>query len=440
MSTLVVTIPATCEPERRYIAEVMLREFLGLDFVLEVGAVRDTTLAIGKRRLVIRDTVFADEGYLAERNVPRTAGEASDPVTGAPVAILFGTDELVVTGDELRCGIDVFASAFFMLTRWEETVARDHDVHGRFLAEHSLAQRTGLLGRCIVNEWVELLWNLLVRLGCTQPRRARRFSVATSHDVDYPRHWTVRTGVVTTGGDLLRRRSPRQAIRTARSFVASRLGWERDPYDTFDWLMDRSEEHGVVSHFNFMTGRWSEHDPPFDYRPRALAPLIDRVVRRGHRVGFHPSYNAYRDPVLWRREQQRLEVVSPQPVKTGREHYLRFAAPLTWRIWDDHGMEWDSTLGYADREGFRCGTCYEFPVFDVERRRALRLRERPLIAMDATLVSYRGLGPEATHDALEAVRAECKKYDGELVLLWHNSNLSGRWEPYREVYARALRA
>ena len=41
-------------------------------------------------------------------------------------------------------------------------------------------------------------------------------------------------------------------------------------------------------------------------------------------------------------------------------------------------MEFDSTLSYADKEGFRCGVCYDFPVFDFLERRQLKLREFPL--------------------------------------------------------------
>ncbi|MEO6771872.1 MAG: hypothetical protein ABI467_02490, partial [Kofleriaceae bacterium] len=155
---------------------------------------------------------------------------------------------------------------------------------------------------------------------------------------------------------------------------------------------------------------------------------------------FHPSYNAYADPELWKLEYDRLARLAPAPVVGGREHYLRFAVPETWRIWDANGMEWDSTLGYADREGFRCGTCYEFPVFDVRAGRRLRLRERPLVAMDATLVGYRKLDPAATAAVLAGLRAECKKYGGTFMLLWHNSNLDGAWLPYRDVYRDALRA
>jgi hypothetical protein len=46
----------------------------------------------------------------------------------------------------------------------------------------------------------------------------------------------------------------------------------------------------------------------------------------------------------------------------------------------------------------------------------------------------------AAHASLEQLRAECKKYDGNFMLLWHNSNLGNEWLPYCDVYREALRS
>lgn len=45
-------------------------------------------------------------------------------------------------------------------------------------------------------------------------------------------------------------------------------------------------------------------------------------------------------------------------------HYLRWGHPTTLQAWNDAGMDYDSTLGYADSPGFRCGTCFEYPAFN----------------------------------------------------------------------------
>jgi len=57
-------------------------------------------------------------------------------------------------------------------------------------------------------------------------------------------------------------------------------------------------------------------------------------------------------------------------------------------------MPWKvRTVGYAEREGFRCGTCYEFKPFNFLTRKKLKVKEYPLTIMEGTLVGYRGLAP-----------------------------------------------
>ena len=45
-----------------------------------------------------------------------------------------------------------------------------------------------------------------------------------------------------------------------------------------------------------------------------------------------------------------------QPQLGGRQHFLRWETPTTARLWDDQGLDDDSTLSFADRPGFCCCT------------------------------------------------------------------------------------
>jgi hypothetical protein len=69
-------------------------------------------------------------------------------------------------------------------------------------------------------------------------------------------------------------------------------------------------------------------------------------------------------------------------------------------------------------------------------RRALRLRERPLVFMDlACLDPAPGWGARSLED-LGALRARCRTVGGNFTLLWHNSRLALRSE--RRLYQAAL--
>lgn len=102
-------------------------------------------------------------------------------------------------------------------------------------------------------------------------------------------------------------------------------------------------------------------------------------------------------------------------------------------------MDWDSTLGYPEAEGFRCGICREFPVFNFLTRKMLNLREKPLLAMDVTLAHYRQYSPEAAFEKLQLLRRQVEKHGGEFVLLWHNSSWNSYfWADWREVFLKGL--
>ena len=107
----------------------------------------------------------------------------------------------------------------------------------------------------------------------------------------------------------------------------------------------------------------------------------------------------------------------------------------TWQIWEDHKMEWDSTLYYAEAAGFRCGTCWPFPVFNFLTRQPLKLKEIPLTLMEGTFLNYLKLSPEEMMAETVKIFNRVKAYNGTFVLLWHNSIIDlPEWKPYAKVY------
>ncbi|AGW94041.1 MULTISPECIES: polysaccharide deacetylase family protein [Cupriavidus] len=109
------------------------------------------------------------------------------------------------------------------------------------------------------------------------------------------------------------------------------------------------------------------------------------------------------------------------------------AHPTTMLAWEQAGMTYDSTLSYADRAGFRCGTCFEYPAFDPVAGKALNLRIRPLIAMEATVMGYMRLGTsEAAWKKFRELKDTCNAVNGCFTMLWHNSSLGNADE--RELY------
>jgi hypothetical protein len=432
-----VSIPNNNLPEREYIIEVMLTGFLGLPYSLTPGP--DPTayhLCFDGAELVIRDHFFSRYpsplSYLVKEAIPLRAGFLKNRCTiDKDIPVIYGNDEFHHEGQKLVCGIDLFGSSFFMLARWEEAVLRVRDIHNRFPGRESLAVRGGFLHRPVVNEYAFLLWNMLVLLGYKGERKSRSYGLVLTHDVDhldYPSTCRILLG------DLLKRHSITLAHRHLNQYRASGA----NPYDYFDFLMTHSEKLGLRSHFYFMsTNSGLPYDRRFYLNKKCFHDKVREIRNRGHLIGFHPGYYTCDNEERWRNEKELLERVLDSRITEGRQHYLRFDIPLTFRIWERNGMETDSTLGYAEYEGFRCGTGDDFHVFDVLDRNRLHLKERPLVIMDGTLKQFKRYDPETMVDCFRSYLFAARKYQMQLTILFHNC-FYGEWEGYDNHYVRML--
>ena len=101
-------------------------------------------------------------------------------------------------------------------------------------------------------------------------------------------------------------------------------------------------------------------------------------------------------------------------------------------------MTYDSTLGYADSVGYRAGVCYSYHPYDLRRRQMLQLRERPLIVMEGSLFDprYMSLSIPQARAAVFDLIAQCRRYQGEFTLLWHNSSLVAK--RHRKFYQEVV--
>jgi hypothetical protein len=284
----------------------------------------------------------------------------------------------------------------------------------------------------VVNEYADFFWQLLLHLGWTGQRPKRDFQIHLSCDVDHPRlWWQPADRLRTLLGSLIERKSFSEAFFWFKNHLFSR----QDPYDVFDEWMSWAESRDLQWHFNFLGARHPSSDCYYPLQHPFIVRLIEKMVARGHHIGFHPSYEAFENGMLFSNEIASLREVSSGPVVHGRQHYLRFLVPNTWRDWENADMAWDSSMGYSDAEGFRCGICYDFPVFDFVQRRTLMLREKPLIAMDVTLAFYQKYTPEMAMQRLEHLKQQVIKHQGEWVLLWHNSSWNTYfWAKWKRVF------
>ena len=446
---LTITIPSNNKNERIYTLDVLFNQFLNIEYQVVVSKENQSSSIIDigeKKLLVIKDSFLShypnNLEYLQSSAIPKNILYFKNSLlVGNNIPILFGEASIEINKNMIISHIDIFATLFFMLTRWEEYVNPSRDEHNRFPHTASVAYKEGFLNRPIVNEYVEFFWNLLLKLGYKGEREKKKFSMLLTHDVDeiqrYPNFKKVIMGM---GGDVLYRKSLSLPFKTLYDYLLVSMKKRKDPYDSFDEIMDISDSLDIKSHFFFMSGGTTQkYDNRYNIENPRAKEIIEKIKRRGHFVGLHPSYNAYNDSKQFKIEKEALEKVNNAPIVSGREHYLRFEVPKTWQLWEDNGFEWCSNLAYPKSAGFRTGCCYPYTPFNILSQKRLNIKERPLIMMEVTFA-------EASEDVnnfdsmvnyyLEII----KKYNGEFVLLWHNASFKeASLAPYFQSYTKTLR-
>ena len=433
MGNLTVSIPSICTAEVKYVFHCLLREFLGLEYSVDTtSSLTEYVISYNNRSIIIENHFFLSD-VVSEicciESLPEICTKSNCHIGDEdyPFVTMFGSDEIEIL-EHIRIKSDIIAATYFMLSRWEEGVVKIRDEHDRFPGQSSVAHRNDFLDRPVVNEYVELLWQWLIYIGYDKTRKERKYRIVPTHDLDDPLMWmtnqdTVRSIMYST----LKSPSISQISKKIKGMIA-----KKDPYDSYEILMNKAESVDATATFYFLTGGETRYDRKYRLTDDKIKNIVTQILDRNHIIGLHPSYGTYKDVDLLQKEKSNFTTID---IHHSRQHYLRLSVPTSFENWDRVGLIYDSTLGYADASGFRCGMCYEFPLFDYRNRKQLHIIEQPLIVMDVTLKQYELLTPDKAINRVERLQSEVKKYNGDFVFLWHNSSFFTKfWHSYEGVF------
>lgn len=344
------------------------------------------------------------------------------------IPVLYGEEQTRSFSDdseELTFDMDILGSMFFLITLYEEINAPETDEFGRFDYTQSILFKENLTARPIANEYLEILWQLLLKIQPGLVKKSRTYTPVISHDIDSPlaNNYPFMNFCKSSGMDLISRRSLSLFLKRAYSRFSRNMAV--DPHNTFEFLMDASESIGVKSAFNFIVidGKGGI-DGAYDLTHPFFKTVLDSISSRGHTIGIHPSFYTMDDPEKAAAEFMRFfDICSEHGIHQetwgGRQHYLRWKNPITWRTWNEMGATYDSSIGSEYFMGFRAGLCYSYPVFDLMERKKLALREIPLIVMDVCAFKL-GSFAQYREKIVKLVEA-CKFFNGHFTLLFHNN-------------------
>lgn len=360
-----------------------------------------------------------------------------DAIQMQPHTLLFDTDiksqDIAVThqkdipfffktSDKAEIIFDVFASSFYMLSRYEEYLPFKADEHGRFPAKESLAYKANFIDKPVVQLWVYYVAEKIQSKHPDFKFQKPDYQHLSTIDVD--------VAYAFKGKSFVRRSlGYSRAIATKNKELIKLykyyLDTKKDPYDTYAYLKKLQDQNQSKWLYFFQIGQRGYYDKNLPLSE--MCPLIESIAEYAD-VGLHPSYQSNSKPDLVANEVKALESCLGRPLTKSRQHYLKLTFPKTYESLISAGIEEDYTLGFSDHIGFRAGIAIPFPFFNLSKNEKRPLQIVPFQIMEGTLKDYMKLDVEEALIKIKNIKKTIQKTGGTLVSIFHNSSVNGLFE------------
>ncbi len=339
---------------------------------------------------------------------------------------------ILFPNQEQELPFDLLAACFYIVSRYEEYTSMQKDTHQRFPAEASLQYKLGILKVPIVQIWADMLKKSLQSKFAQLQFKKQPFAYLPTFDIDMA--WSFKEkGIYRASGAILKSLS-RLDLASLKKRWQVNMGKKKDPFDTFDYILQQTTKHNYTPLFFFLVGRRSLYDKNISPDNKNFIQLIQSIAAH-YPTGLHPSY--YYESYL-SEELGTLQNIIEKTIGKSRQHYVRLSLPSTYQELLKHQIHADYSMGYPDRLGFRNGLAIATPWYDLTKEKHTDLMIHPFQIMDVTLKNYLQKTPaqaiNLVHDILDTV---CT-YGGTCISIWHNSSFDHQWAGWSKVFEEML--
>jgi len=334
---------------------------------------------------------------------------------------------------EFNLPFDLFSAIFYLISRFEEYTPFIPDQYGRFEAGQSHAHRNDYLREPVVDQWLLVLQETLLKKYAKLPFIKKRFQFESTIDIDNPWAYKHRGLLRNLAGMAVNA----MQLNFDRIFQRIRvlIGARTDPFDVYSYIRQVEDRFGFQSVFFFLSGDYGHHDVNYTLNTKEFKELL-RLTNNTRNTGVHPSYRSNSSYELLSAEMELFAGILGKRPEVSRQHFLMIRMPETYRWLVSLGITSDYSMGYASLPGFRAGTSLPFKFFDLQDEKEYPLLIHPFVVMDVTLNQYLHLGPFEASAEINALIHKIREVNGIFTPLWHNESLSeqGIWKGWRSVF------
>lgn len=356
---------------------------------------------------------------------------------GEKIPFLFDNDPApaiyIQSANQVIINYDIIASAFYLLSNWQEYVSKNKDNYGRFRMTESIQHKLNFICKPVVNYYFDILktaieksYNIKLDHGLWH---GRKMAVCLTHDIDLCESAWIQGSF----RELLKGN-----VFSPLKLVSGKL-FGHDAWFNFKEILETEKKYHSNSTFFFLPYKGRIKGIPnadYDISKSKFSKVFKLIEENGSEVAVHGSIGTNRDSDLLKSEINRVGV----EVTGNRFHFLMYDSTVSPLVLSEAGLKYDSTLGFAETIGFRNSYCLPFYLFDINNRRSTDIVEIPLNVMDASFgEKYMGLSKEEALVKVCDLINEIEIFNGCFTLLWHNTYFSEyKYSGWKNVYCKIL--
>lgn len=328
---------------------------------------------------------------------------------------------------------DLFAAAFYLVSRYEEYLPFIPDSFNRFEAENSLAYQYDFLRIPLVNVWIAEFEKILLRKFHNLTVTHRRYSYVSTIDVDNAYKYK-RKGIMRSLGGYLK-----SIVELDKHDIIDRtsvlLQKEKDPFDSYDYQLEIQKKYQLTVIYFYLLGDYGVNDKNHPSNHRSFQTLIKHLTDYSI-PGVHPSFGSNSKPGQVKTEIHRLATITHRDIYHSRQHFSMLKFPDTYFNLLELGITDDYSMGYSMHNGFRASICSPFYWYDLDDEIETGLRIHSFCLSETSLRYKDRALPDTATEIARPLIEEVRKYHGEMVTIFHNDTMgtAQEWSEWRNVY------
>jgi hypothetical protein len=313
---------------------------------------------------------------------------------------------------------DVFAAAFYLLSRYEEYLPHVKDHFGRFSASESLGYKYHFLDSPVIDIWSYKLKALLQQEfpEILFPKRETTVHNLINAQAAFAfLNKGIFRSFIGFTTDLFKLRLKQFMLRTKVV-----LGLRRDPYDSYKWVVNVAKNSAMKLTVFFLLGEAVTFEESINTRKQKFKMLI-KYVADYKEVGLLVSLTASTNTDLLKIEKRTLENIINRNIESSQNSNLLIGLPEMYRNLVSLEIEKDYTMVYENEAGFRAGTCTPFLFYDLDYEIITPLAIQPIAC---TTQGFLKQSPMDTSIKINEMLTKVQGVHGTFSVLFSNKDFS----------------